>query len=101
MKATLAFDGLSGGPVLNATENFSCHASVLKIKEARDSSECFSFKLVTIEDICMEMLALDASRATQSDGMPTRIIKNNPIFFVTFFKQTLITLLKQVLFQSN
>ena len=56
---------LSDDDVLNATENFSQHdASVLKIKEARDSSDCFSFKLVTIEDICKEILALHASKAT-------------------------------------
>ena len=82
MKTTLAFDGLSESPVLNPTEHFSRHASVLKIKEARDSSDCFSFKLVTIEDICMEMLALDASRATQNNGMPTKIIKNNSDIFL-------------------
>ena len=35
---------LSDDPVLNAIENFSHHASVLKIKEARNSSDCFSFK---------------------------------------------------------
>ena len=39
---------------LNAIENFSHHANVLKIKEARNSSDCFSFELVTIEDICQE-----------------------------------------------
>ena len=33
--------------VVNAIENFS-HATVLNSKEARDSSGCFSFKLVTI-----------------------------------------------------
>ena len=44
---------------------FPSNASVLKIKEARDSSDCFSFKLVTIEDMCQEILALDASKATQ------------------------------------
>ena len=48
---------LSDDPVLNAIENFSHHASVLKIKEARNSSDCFSFKLVTIEDICKEIRA--------------------------------------------
>ena len=35
---------LSDDPVLNAIENFSHHASVLKIKEARNSSDYFSFK---------------------------------------------------------
>ena len=39
---------LSDDPALNAIGNFSHHASVLKIKEARNSSDCFSFKLVTI-----------------------------------------------------
>ena len=50
---------LSDNPVLNAIENFSNHASVLKIKEARDSSDCLSFKLVTTEDICKEILTLE------------------------------------------
>ena len=48
---------LSDDPALNAIGNFSHHASVLKIKEARNSSDCFSFKLVTIEDICKEIRA--------------------------------------------
>ena len=61
------------------------HASVLKIKEARDSSDCFSFKLVTIEDICKEILALDASKATQRDDMPAKNFKNNSDIFSKFF----------------
>ena len=55
---------LSEDSVLIAIENFSHHASVLKIKEARNSSDCFSFNLVTIGDIGKEMRALDASKAT-------------------------------------
>ena len=51
---------LSDDPVLNAIENFSHHASILKIKEARKSSNCFSFKLVTIEDICKKICALSS-----------------------------------------
>ena len=77
---------LSDDPVLNAIENFSHHASVLKIKEARDSTDCFSFKLVSIEDICKEIRALDASKATQSDDIPTKIIKNNSDIFSRFFQ---------------
>ena len=73
------FSDLSDDPVLNAIENFSRHASVLKIKEMRDS-----FKLVTTEDICEEILALDVSKATQSDDMPTKIIKNNSDIFSKF-----------------
>ena len=88
MTVPILFD-LSDDPVLNAIENFSHHASVLKIKEARDYSDCFSFKLVTIEDIYKEILALDASKATQSDDMPTKIVKNNSDIFSTFFQANL------------
>ena len=55
---------LSDDPVLNAIESFSHHASILKIKKARNSSDCFSFKLVTVEDICKEIRTLYASKAT-------------------------------------
>ena len=59
------------------TENFIfCavqHASVFKIEQAKNSSDCFSFKLVTKEGICKETLTLDVSKATQSDDMPTNM----------------------------
>ena len=51
-----------------------------------------------MENICKEMLALDASKATQSDD---KIIKNNFDIFLIFFKRTLIALLKQVLFPEK
>ena len=60
----------------------------LKSKK-RETSDCFSFKLVTIEDICKEILAFDASKATQSDDMPTKIIKNNSDIFSNFFQANL------------
>ena len=69
--------------VLNAIENVSIHARVLKIKEARNSSDCFPF---TIEDICREKRALVASEATQSDDIPTKITKNNSDIFCRFFQ---------------
>ena len=52
----------------------------------RDSSDCFSFKLVTKEDIYEEILASEASKATQSDDMPTKVIKNNSDIFSKFFQ---------------
>ena len=45
----LILSDLSDDPVLNAIESFSDHASVLKTKEARNSSDCFSINVVTIE----------------------------------------------------
>ena len=50
----LILSDLSDNPVLITIGNFSHYASVLKIKEARNSSDCFSFKLFTIEDLCKE-----------------------------------------------
>ena len=74
---------LCDDPVLNAIENVSIHARVLKIKEARKSSDCFPF---TIEDICKEICASDASEATQSDDIPTKTSKNNSDIFWRFFQ---------------
>ena len=76
---------LSDDPALNAIENFSHKASVLKIKEAK-LSDCFSFKLVTIKDIWKDISALDASKATQSDDIPTKIIKKNCDIVSRFFQ---------------
>ena len=76
---------LSDDPVINAIENFSNHASVLKIKEARDSTDSFSFKLVSIEDICKEIRALEASKAPQSNDIPTKIMKSNFHIFSKIF----------------
>ena len=39
---------LSDDPVLHTIENFSEHVGVLKIKQARNSFDRFSFKIVTI-----------------------------------------------------
>ena len=75
---------LSDDPVLNAIENFTLYASVLKIKEARDSSDW-----VTIEDIFKKILALGASKTTQNDGMPTKFIKSNSDISSKFFQANL------------
>ena len=70
-------------------KNFSHHASFLKIKKAKGSSDCFSFKLVAIEDLYKQLLALDALNATQSNEMATKIIKNNSDIFSKFFEANL------------
>ena len=80
---------LSDDPVLNAIEKFSHHTSVHKIKVARDSSDCFCFNLVTIEDICEEIVGLDDSKVTQGDDMHTKIVKNSSDIFSNFFQANL------------
>ena len=67
------------------------------MKQARNSSDCFSILLVTLEDISKEILTLDALKATQRNNNPTKIIKEIFFYFYFFFKKTLITLLKQYL----
>ena len=58
---------LSDDPVLNATENFSQHGSVFKIRKARKSSDCFSFKLVTInKDVSLNRIEHEYMRYFQS-----------------------------------
>ena len=57
----------------------------LKSKKRKTLLITFFEKLVTIVDICKAILALDASNATQSDGMTTKIIKNNFHIFSKFF----------------
>ena len=68
-------------PFLMLLKHFSQHTSVLKIKQARNSPDCFSFKLVIIEDICRKILALDALKVTQSEDMAIKISKNNSDIF--------------------
>ena len=55
-------------------------------RRERNSSDCFSVKLVTIEGICKEILTLDASKDTQRSEMPAKIIKNNFDIFSKFFE---------------
>ena len=59
------------------------------LKSKERETDCFSIKLVTIEDICKEILVLDASNATQSNDMPKKILKNNSNIFSKFFQAIL------------
>ena len=92
---------LSEDPSLHAIENISHDAGVLKMKLVTDSFDCFSFKLVTIGDVCKEILALDASKATQSDDMSTKIIKNNSDIFSNFFQANLHNTIETSIFPEQ
>ena len=67
----------------------------------KSSSDCFSFQLVTVKDICKEILILHVSNATQSEDKATKISKLILTFFLNILMQTLITLLNDGLFQRN
>ena len=58
----------------------------MKGKEAKNSSDCFSFKLVTI-DIRKEIIPSDISKTTQTDDMPIKVIQIIPTFFLFFLSK--------------
>ena len=55
-------------------------------RKQETSSDCFSFQLVTTEDICKEIRALDALKAIQSNDRSIKIIKNNSEIFSRLFQ---------------
>lgn len=67
----------SDDPVFNTIENFSKQTSVLKIKQARNPSDYFPFKLVNTEDRSMELLSSGASKTIQWDYISTKIMRHN------------------------
>ena len=56
---------------------------------------------ISLEDICKEILAIDASKATQSNDMPTKIIKNNSIIFSKFFQANLKNIIETSTFPEQ
>ena len=51
--------------------------------------------------ICEEIRALDASKATQSDGIPTKIIKNNFDIFYRFFQANFNSAIETISFPEQ
>ena len=70
---------LHHNPVLNAIKKFENHPSILEIKKQIPSDVAFpfSFRKVTLTKIINEIKNLDESKATQSNGIPTEVIKEN------------------------
>ena len=64
-------------PVLNAIKKFENHPSILEIKNQvpSDVDFPFSFRKVTLNEIINEIKSLDESKASQSNDIPTNVIK--------------------------
>ena len=62
---------LSGNPVPIDIDNIFCHTSLLKIKQARNSSDCLSFKLN--RKLFEVILDLGALKDTQKDIVQTKM----------------------------
>ena len=63
--------------MLNAIKKFENHPSTLEIKNQVPSAVDFpfSFREVTLNEIINEIKSLDESKASQSNDIPTNVIK--------------------------
>ena len=68
---------IENDPVLKAISKYEKHPSVLKIKEANGDREHFTFLSTNLESVIKEIIALNRSKATPKDSIPTKIIKEN------------------------
>ena len=73
------------------TKKFRNHPSIIKIKENHQGHS--SFSAVEVEDVDMEIVSLDVSKAIQQNDIPVKIIKAIP---GTFFMNLLCLILTKV-----
>ena len=71
-------------PVEKAIQKYKKHPRIQMIKETFDSNKKFSFDLVLSDTIFQEILSLDTKKATQSNDVPTNIVKTNADLFSFF-----------------
>ena len=76
-------------PALNTIKKFENHPSILEIKKQIPSDVAFrfSFRKVILTEIINELKNFDESKATQSNDIPTKVIKENYDIFATFITQ--------------
>ena len=65
---------IENDPVHKAISKYEKHPSVLKIKEYNSGTEHFSFLPTNLDSVTKEILALNRSKATPKDSIPTKII---------------------------
>ena len=75
-------------PTLKAILKYRKHPSTLEIKRKIKSGPVFTFNHITKEDVIKEMKNLDASKASEEDDIPTKIIKENSDIFSSFIYQS-------------
>ena len=82
-------------PVLNAIKKSENHPSVLVIKNQVPPNVDFpfSFRKVTLNEIINEIKSLDESKSSQSNDIPTNVIKENYDIFATFTTENFINMI--------
>ena len=71
-------------PVERAIQTYINQPSMQIIKETFDSNKTFSLDLVSTDTIFKEMVSLDTKKATHSNDVPTKIVKENDDLFSIF-----------------
>ena len=90
-------------PALNAIKKIENHPSILEIKKQipSDLAFPFSFRKVTLTEIINEIKNLDELKATQSNGIPTKVIKENYDIFATFITENFNNMIENSVFPDS
>ena len=67
--------------VANTLTKFRNHRSIVMMKSKRQINQCFSYGLVTYDNILNKPNNLDAAKACQQPDVPTKILKQNSDYF--------------------
>ena len=68
-------------PIDKAVMKFQSHPSICKIKESTTSSVKFNFRVVTTEDVAVQIKQFNANKASPNNSIPPRILKENSDVF--------------------
>ena len=79
-------------PVLNSTNKYKYHPSIVMIKGKIEPQSKFSFTSVQYEDALRKIKSLsdsDVSKESQQSDMPTKIVIENCKYFACFFHENI------------
>ena len=88
-------------PTLKTILKYRKYASILAIKRRIKSDPVFTFNYITKEDVIKEIKNLNASKASQEDDIPTKIIKENSDIFSNFIYQGFNNMIDVCIFPAS
>ena len=86
-------------PTLKAILRYCKHTSILAIKRNIKSGPVFTFNHITKEEVIKEIKK--ASKASQEDDIPTKIIKENSDIFSNFIYQSFNNMIDVCIFPTS
>ena len=75
--------------VVNASNKFKNHPSIIMIKNKKKNDKSFSFGPVTYVDVLKKVKTLDTAKASQQSDIPTKILKQNSDYFAEYFYENI------------